>query len=186
MSTTATQLIDVLAERRSTRVFDAAASIDESALHNALEAARWAPSAVNSQPWRMIVARRGSEAFEKIAGTLAGFNTAWASNAAAFVVFIVEGERDGVVLPWADYDTGQAAAHFTVQAHSEGLATHQMGGFDRAALAAAFELPSTLRPITVMAVGPFGDVTQASAEVRERETAPRERRAIEESVLINA
>ena len=181
-----TALIDVLANRRSTRVFDAQRPIDESALSAALEAARWAPSAANTQPWRMIVARRGSDAFEQISASLTGFNQVWAVNAGALVVFLADTEHDGVELPWAEYDAGQAAAHFTVQAHADGLMTHQMGGFDRAAIAGAFSLPDTVRPLTVMAVGHLGDLDAAEEAVRERETAPRIRRPLPETVLVDA
>ena len=89
-------------------------------------------------------------------------------------------------LPWAEYDAGQAAAYFTVQAHADGLMTHQMGGFDRAAIAAAFSLPETVRPLTVMAVGNLGDLDAADEAVREREAAPRTRRPLSETVLADA
>ncbi|GAB3603479.1 nitroreductase family protein [Microbacterium aureliae] len=179
-------ILDVLAERWSTRIFDAQAPIDESALASALEAARWTPTAANLQPWRVIVARRGTDAHARVLDTLAGFNSAWAGDAGALVVFVAEIERDGQPLDWALYDTGQVAAHFTVQAHADGLSTHQMGGFDRAALAQAFELPAELTPVTVMAVGELGDIRTASDELQSRENAPRTRRALDESVLVDA
>lgn len=179
-------LIDVLAQRRSSRVFDGNRAIDETALHNALEAARWAPSASNSQPWRIIVARRGSDEFTTLLGALTGFNRAWAGNAGAFVVFLADTEHDGIALPWAEYDAGQAAAHFTVQAHADGLMTHQMGGFDRTAVSQAFGLPETIRPLTVVAVGHIGDIDTADETVRERESAPRTRRPLAETVLLDA
>ena len=77
-------LLDVLANRRSTRVFDDQRPVDESALSAALEAARWAPSAANTQPWRMIVARRGTDTFSQISDALTGFNRVWAVTAGAF------------------------------------------------------------------------------------------------------
>ncbi len=178
-------ILDVLAERWSTRIFDATSTIDEEALASALEAARWAPTAANTQPWRVIVARRGSEAHAKVLGTLAGFNSAWAGDAALLVVFVAETTRDGQPMTWALYDTGQAAAHFTVQAHANGLSTHQMGGFDRAAISAAFDLSDDFTPISVMAVGELGDIRQASEELQQRENAPRERRPIADTLIVN-
>ena len=178
-------VLDVLAQRWSTRIFDKDATIDEAALASALEAARWAPSASNTQPWRFIVARRGSEAHAKVFASLVGFNQMWAGDAAALVVFIAETEREGQPLPWAVYDTGQAAAFFTVQAHAGGLFTHQMGGFDRAALAAAFGLDASLTPIAVMAVGAYGDPSTADEKMREREAAPRTRLSIAETVVVD-
>lgn len=183
---TDTAILDVLAGRWSTRIFDPAAPIDEDALASALEAARWAPSASNTQPWRFVVARRGTAAHAAIVETLIGFNQSWAPAAGALVVFIAETERAGTPLPWAAYDLGQAAAHFTIQAHAEGLHTHQMGGLDRAALGRALGLEAELEVLTVMAVGALGDVDAAAEDMRAREDAPRTRRPLAESVLLDA
>ncbi|KXZ59288.1 Oxygen-insensitive NAD(P)H nitroreductase [Microbacterium laevaniformans] len=178
-------ILDVLAERWSTRIFDPATPIDEDALASALEAARWAPSANNTQPWRFVVARRGSAAHAQIVDALMGFNQSWAADAAALVVFASAAALDGKPLPWAAYDTGQAAAHFTVQAHASGLHTHQMGGFDRDAIAAAFGFGDDLVAVTVMAVGALGDIDAAPEALRERELAPRVRRPVAESLIVN-
>ena len=178
-------ILDVLAERWSTCIFDPATPIDEDALASALEAARWAPSANNTQPWRFVVARRGSAAHAQIVDALMGFNQSWAADAAALVVFASAAALDGKPLPWAAYDTGQAAAHFTVQAHASGLHTHQMGGFDRDAIAAAFGFGDDLVAVTVMAVGALGDIDAAPEALRERELAPRARRPIAESLIVN-
>lgn len=178
-------IIDVLAERWSTRIFDRDAVIDEAALASALEAARWAPTAGNTQAWRVIVARRGSAAHAAVLASLAGFNSAWAGDASVLVVFVAETTRDGQPMQWAQYDTGQVAAHFTVQAHADGLSTHQMGGFDRAAIAAAFGLGDDFTPVTVMAVGELGDIRTAPEELQARENAPRVRRPVAESAIVN-
>ncbi len=178
-------IIDVLAERWSTRIFDRTAAIDEDALASALEAARWAPTAANTQAWRVIVARRGSAAHAHVLSTLAGFNSVWAGDAAALVVFVAETTRDDRPMTWAQYDTGQVAAHFTVQAHASGLSTHQMGGFDRDAIATAFGLGADFTPMTVMAVGELGDIRSASDELQARENAPRVRRPVADSVLVD-
>ncbi|WP_413354507.1 nitroreductase family protein [Microbacterium sp. 1P06AB] len=178
-------ILDVLTERWSTRIFDASAPIDEQALQSALEAARWSPSASNTQPWRFIVARRGSASHAAVVESLLGFNRAWAADAAALVVFVATTEQDGKELRWATYDVGQAAAHFTVQAHANGLSTHQMGGFRPADVASAFDLAADQRAVTVMAVGPLGDIDSASDDLRAREEAPRERRPVAELILVD-
>lgn len=180
-------VLDVLAERWSPRVFSASAPLDEEALRSALEAARWAPSAVNSQPWRMIVARRGGAAHAALEETLSGFNRAWAGTASALVVMVAESVgEDGTPLPWAIYDTGQAAAHFTIQAQADGLATHQLAGFDRDAVRSAFALEERFAPLTMIAVGRAGSLEGVSEELRARELAPRTRRPISASLLRNA
>ena len=178
-------ILDVLAERWSTRIFDAQTPIDEEALASALEAARWAPSANNTQPWRFVVARRGTDAHAAIVAALMGFNQTWAADAGALVVFAAAASLDGKPLTWAVYDTGQAAAYFTVQAHASGLHTHQMGGFDRAAIGKAFGFGDDLAAVTVMAVGALGSLAEAPEALRERELAPRTRRPIAESLIAN-
>lgn len=185
---TSVPLLPALAERWSPRSFDPAETIDERKLIAAIEAARWSPSAGNSQPWRFIVARRGSDAFTRITGTLTGTNSLWAGTAGALVVALHETtDARGQVRPWGEYDLGQAMAHFSVQAHVEGLHVHTMGGFDAAALTAAFDLPDELRPLTVTAVGTLAPAEHLADEVLiARESAPRIRLPLEEIVLLDA
>lgn len=176
-------ILDVLSQRWSTRAYDSVTPIDEDALRGALEAARWSPSAYNNQPWRFIVARRGTATHEKVVATLVEFNQAWAAPAGALVVFVAETSRDGREFPSAFYDLGQAAAHFTVQAHANELYTHQLTGFDPEALATAFGLDASFTPFSVMAVGAHGTIDDAPEFARDGETAPRVRRPIAESLL---
>ena len=180
-------LLPVLAERWSPRAFDTEAAIDEAKLTAALEAARWSPSANNSQPWRFIVARRGSDAFDTIVANLMGFNQAWAGAAGALVVALAEVvDADGNERRWATYDVGQAVAHFSVQAHHDGLHTHQMGGFDAAGLRAAFDLDGRFLPVSVTAVGMLGDADALPEPLRERELAPRTRTALDDLLVVNS
>ena len=180
-------ILDVLAERWSTRVFDAQAPIDEEALRAAFEAARWSPSANNTQPWRFVLARRGTDAHARIVESLGGFNQGWAPAAGAlFVVLAETADAEGNARPWATYDAGQAAAFFTVEAHARGLATHTMGGFSADQLRAAFDIDPRFTPVTVIAVGAFGDPAAADEAVRAREAAPRTRRPLADSLLLDA
>jgi nitroreductase len=187
LADTRVPISDVIAARWSPRSFDANAEIDETALVSALEAARWAASASNTQPWRFIVGRRGSDTYRLISENLVGFNAAWASTAAALVVNIAEVEReDGTPLRWAEYDLGQAAATFSLQAHKNGLHTHPMGGFDVEGIRRAFALEERFVPVTVTAVGAIGSPEALESEVlRSRETAPRVRKPFEDVVLID-
>lgn len=184
---TNTPILPVLAQRWSPRSFVADEAIDEQKLAAALEAARWSASAANSQPWRLIVARRGTAAFARVADTLVGFNSVWASSAGALIVAIYEVTGpEGEPRPWAQYDLGQAMAHFSVQAHASGLHVHTMGGFDADAIATAFELPDDLRALTVTAVGELAPAEQLGDETLiARETAPRERKPLSEIVLVD-
>lgn len=180
-------VLDVLAGRWSPRAYDAQNTIDESKLAASLEAARWAPSAYNSQPWRFIVARRGTALHAQVAGALVGFNQAWAGHAAVLVVAIAEtANAEGAPISHAIYDLGQAVAHFSVQAHHEGLVVHQMSGFDADVVREFADLDERFVPITVFAVGEFGDVETLPEALQERELAPRVRRPIDETVILSA
>jgi nitroreductase len=180
-------VLDVLAERWSPRAYDAAAPIDEQKLASALEAARWTPSANNTQPWRFIVARRGTAEHAAIAESLAGFNALWAPSAAVLIVAVAEtATEDGTPLTHAGYDLGQAVAHLSVQAHHDGLVVHQMSGFDPAVVRERFELPERFAPTTVIALGELGDIDALPDALREREVAPRLRRPVADSVIVNA
>ncbi|WP_091227768.1 nitroreductase family protein [Microbacterium sp. 3J1] len=180
-------VLDVLAGRWSPRAYDAQNEIDEAKLATALEAARWSPSANNSQPWRFIVARRGTALHAQIVDSLMGFNQMWATNAAALVVAVAEtATEDGTPVTHAFYDLGQAVAHFSVQAHHDGLVVHQMSGFDPEVVREFADLDERFVPATVIAVGEFGDVDSLPEVLREREVAPRVRRPIDETVILSA
>lgn len=180
-------VLDVLAGRWSPRAYDDTTPIDEQRLSSALEAARWSPSAMNLQPWRFIVARRGTAEHAAISETLMGFNQAWAPAAAVLIVAVaITHDGQGNEIPTALYDLGQAMAHLSVQAHHDGLVVHQMTGFDPAAVAARFGLAQNERPFTVTALGELGDLDALPEALRERELAPRTRRPISDSLVVNA
>ena len=177
-------LITPLVERWSPRAYDPTAEVSVEALRTILEAARCAPSASNTQPWRFIVARRGSRAFATVHAALNGRNREWADSAALLIVNVAEAVGpDGLPRRWATYDLGQAVAHLTVQAQHEGLHTHQMGGFDAARIHDAFDLDARLEVISITAIGVLGDADTLSEPLREREVAPRRRMPLEELVL---
>lgn len=179
-------ILPVLAGRWSPRAFHGEQLISQQELDAALEAARWSPSAFNAQPWRFIVGRRGTATFDTIFSTLIEFNQGWAANAGALVLAVAQVVDDnGRGNPTAVYDLGQAVAHLSVQAHSDGLLTHQMTGFDAAAAANSFGLPDSLLPVSVIALGHLGDVEQLDEALRERELAPRVRRPLSETVLVS-
>lgn len=176
---TDTPISGLLAGRWSPRSFDPTAELSTEQLHALLEAARWAPSAYNAQPWRFIVARRGSSAFDTIVDKLSGFNQTWVPNAAAVIVNVaVIADADGKERPTATYDLGQAVAHLSLQAEHDGLSTHQMTGFDQAAVAEAFGLSANERAFSIIAVGRLGEAAALPDQLRQIETAPRARKAL--------
>ncbi|MBW1640113.1 nitroreductase [Microbacterium resistens] len=180
-------VLDVLADRWSPRAYDASTPIDEAKLASALEAARWSPSANNSQPWRFIVARRGTELHEGIQSALMGFNQVWAGNAAVLIVAIAEtANAEGAPYTHAIYDLGQAVAHLSVQAHHDGLVVHQMSGFVPETIRELVDLEERFAPTTVIALGELGDIDALPDPLQEREVAPRVRRPLVETVVAEA
>ncbi|GAB6902152.1 nitroreductase family protein [Kineosporia succinea] len=176
-ATTAVPLNDLLAHRWSSRAFDPQHELSEPQVSALLEAARWAPSASNTQPWRFVVARRGTAEFDAVLDTLAGGNQVWARHASALLVVAAQGTDR----PWALYDTGQSVALLSVQAGHEGLAAHQMGGFDRERLQAA--LPDGVTPLVVVALVRRSEHTRLPEPFAGRETAGRERLPLEQLML---
>jgi nitroreductase len=174
----------LLAERWSPRGFDRAHEIGDEALSALLEAARWAPSAGNSQPWRFLVTRRGDPAHDRLFAALAPGNQVWAGAASALILAAAStAGDDGRPQPWALYDTGQAVAALVTQAQADGLSVHQMGGFDTDAVRAGFGLPEALTPVVVLAIGRNDGPDSLPGPLAARETAPRARRPLGDLLL---
>lgn len=154
-------------------------------LARVFEAARWAPSSNNEQPWHFIVGQRGSETHAKIAATLAGFNKSWAPKAPVLILSLalsrfVRNDNPNV---YALYDLGAATALLVVQAAALGLTTHQMGGFDRDAIRQALGIPEEYALGTVIALGYQGEPEAlGEEELIAREQAPRTRKPLSEMV----
>ena len=183
-ASTAVPVHPLLAERWSPRAFDRVHELDDAALTALLEAARWAPSAANSQPWRFLITHRGEEAHSRLFAALSPGNKLWAGTASALVLVAARtAADDGAPQPWALYDTGQAVAALVTQAQADGLAVHQMGGFDTAAVRAEFGLGDTLTPVVVLAVGRRDVTADLPEPLAAREAAPRVRRPVSDLVL---
>ncbi|MFE0652921.1 nitroreductase family protein [Streptomyces sp. NPDC059534] len=123
----------LLAERFSPYGFDPSAAVDDHALGLLLEAARWAPSAGNSQPWGFFTSQPGEPEHKRVVHHLAPSSARWATDAGLLVVTLARRHVDDTELlysEFADYDLGQAIAHMTVQAQAMGLAAHQFRAFD--------------------------------------------------------
>jgi len=181
---TSVPLLGALADRWSPRGFDGTFDIAADDLTALGEAARWAPSAANSQPSRFIVGRRGTPTFDTIQSALRDFNRAWTPNAAVLIVAVAQTSRDGVPLRFAEYDLGQAVAHLTIEAQARGLSVRQMGGFDADRVREGFGLPPELLPVTVVAVGRHDASEAVPATIRARDAAPRARLSLDDLALV--
>jgi nitroreductase len=150
------------------------------------EAARWAASSFNEQPWRFLVGILNSLTYKKIHDSLGDANKAWAGAApvlilgAAKTTFSHNDAPNRVAL----YDLGAAASHLTLQAAALGLSTHQMAGFDVDAARKAFEIPENYLIGAVIALGYQGEPDALNHErLRALETAPRERKPLKDIVF---
>jgi nitroreductase len=175
------ELHPLLATRWSPLAFDPVAVLSDDEVGSLLEAARWAPSFANSQPWRFAIGRRNEETYKRILENLSTDCQHWAGNASALVV---AAHLDRATLPHAAYDLGQAVAHLTVQASALRLHVHQIADFDASGLRSDLEMPDDLRPSVVVAVGQLGDPAMLPPDLRVWETALRTRRPLAE-LLVN-
>ena len=175
---------DLLALRWSPRAFDAR-DVDPALLTSLFEAARWAPSCFNEQPWRFFVATRGdAAAFERLGACLMDGN-AWARSAAVLFVAVARTtfERNDRPNRHAWHDVGAAVLSLALQAESHGLATHQMAGFDAEKARAVLGLPEDHEAVSMVAVGYPGDPAALPEALAERERAPRTRRPLDTIVF---
>ncbi len=159
-ATTSVGVHELIAQRWSPRAFDPDAKVSEEQLRALLEAARWAPSFGNTQPARFLVGRRGDAVFDRILGTLTQRNQDWAHRGGVLLAGLAVTRNEKGDVPYAEYGVALAAQNLVLQAVAEGLAAHQMAGFDADALHGAFALPDDVRPMVTIAVG-----VQANADV---------------------
>ena len=181
---TAVEIHEVLANRRSPRSLDATALLSNQDLIAILEAARWAPSANNGQPWRFFVGTRSDEVFGQILDSLASFNQGWAHRSSALILVAgVHSREDGTPNKGFLYDCGLAVAQMVVETHHRGFVAHQMTGFDAVKAAENLNIDASLTPVAVIAIGKQAPADLLQGAMLERETAPRERKALHDIVL---
>jgi nitroreductase len=146
----------LLARRWSPLGFDERHQLSADDVLVLLEAARWAPSAGNSQPWAFVVGRRGDRVHQRLVARLAPSTRRWAPSAALLVANLshrlVE-STDWEFSEFAHYDLGQAVAHLTLQAQALGLGVRQFRAFDREGLAADFDVPDHWEVTSMAAIG---------------------------------
>lgn len=176
---------DLIRDRWSPRAFGDKAVAPE-ILRSIFEAARWAPSSSNEQPWRFIVATKNdSENFTKALQPLVEFNVNWAKHAAVlgFAVCELAFAKNNVPNRNAQYDTGAAMALLSIEATAHGLFVHQMAGFDPDTAREVFNIPGGFEAIAAFAIGYPGDPASLPQPMRDRELAPRSRKPIRDFVM---
>ena len=161
-------------ERWSPRAFDGQ-ELSEADLMTMLEAARWAPSSYNSQPWRFLYARRGTPHWDTFFGLLGEFNQTWCKNAGALLVLVSEstmlppGKDKRIPSHSHSHDAGAAWAYLALQASRMGLFAHGMVGFDMDRAFAELNVPEGYRVEQMIAVGRHGDPATLPEGLRARE-----------------
>jgi nitroreductase len=159
--------------------------ISQEELHILFEAARWAASGNNTQPWRFVFAHKGSDEFEALLSTLAEGNQVWAKNAP--VLMGVFGrtrheykERENRT--WM-YELGLAVGQLGIQAQSMDIYLHQMGGFDPEKMAKVCKAPDVFEAMVAIALGRQGKPETLEEPLRSRETAERTRKPLSDIVI---
>ncbi len=153
-------------------------------LKRIFEAARWAPSSFNEQPWRFIVGVKGDGTWEKLYECLVAFNQIWTEPAPVLILAIgkktsAKGDKNSVY----QYDVGQSMAYITLQAEAEGLRSHQMGGFSKDKARELFNIPEDHDPMVMSAIGYQDAPERLKPDFAKMEKSPRERKPLEELVF---
>ncbi len=169
----------LLMKRWSPRAF-ANTPIDPSEINKIFEAARWAASSFNEQPWRFVYAHKGDQAYDRLMESINPFNQSWTSSAPLLILGVVKDDfsHNGSANRHASYDLGAAVANMSIQAAEADIYFHQMAGFDPKKAAELIGIPEGYTPVVMIAAGYIGDAYALPENLRERENAPRERKAV--------
>lgn len=176
---------DLLRQRWSPLAF-ADKLVETEKLRSVLEAARWAASSYNEQPWSFIIATKENPAeFERLLGCLVEGNQEWAKNAPVLMISVAKlyFEKNGVENRHAFHDVGAAVADLSVQATECGLFLHQMAGFDVQLTRQTYNIAEGYEPVAAIALGYLGNPQALSEKLQQRELAPRQRKPLEDFVF---
>jgi nitroreductase len=177
-------VLDIIKDRWSPRSFSEK-EISAEDINTILEAGTWAFSAINEQPWRYIIARRGTDLFNSFFDLLFPGNQPWNKNAAALAISISKktfADNDKTNSS-ALHDVGAANMLLTLQANSMGIYTHVMGGFDKEKAVRLLHLSEDLEPVVMIALGYPDNADKLEEPFKTREITPRTRKSLEEIIL---
>ncbi len=158
--------------------------LDEDTILSLFEAARWAPSSFNNQPWRFIYAKRNTLYWNKLFDLLAKPNKVWARNAALLVVVVANKnfEYNGKYSITHQYDVGAAWENLALEASTRGLVAHGMQGFDYEKARIDLEIPDNFDVMAMIAIGKRGSKENLSIDLQNKE-APNDRKPLKEIVM---
>ena len=176
---------NLIEKRWSPRAF-AGTAVGVEQLEALFEAARWAPSAMNEQPWRFIYAtQEDPEAYDRLLNCLVEANQVWAKNAPVLFLSVAKKTYDlnGNVNGHAWHDVGMATANLVLQATDLDLHVHLMGGFSADKARQVLEIPDGFEPVTMGAIGYIGDPEALPEHLKARELSPRQRKPLHDIVF---
>ena len=174
---------NLIEQRWSPRAFDNKLVAAEK-IGSILEAARWAPSAFNEQPWRFIVGQKGDATYDNILNSLIEWNQLWAGKAPVLILNIAKktfthNNKPNVTFK---YDLGQAVGLMIMEIVNQGLVSHQMSGFDPKKASELLNIPNDYQAVSVTAIGYMGNIENLSEDMAKIETKPRERKNLTDLV----
>jgi nitroreductase len=179
-------ILPVIAERWSPYAFDPR-PLERDKLLSCLEAARWAPSSYNEQPWTFILAERTDEAgFARMLECLVEGNRAWAKNVSVLMLTVVSRNfaKNGKLNKAAEHDMGLAAGNMVLQATALGLQGHQMIGIEPEKVRGLYNLPANHDALTAIALGYAAQAQPGTTdELAKRDLASRSRKQLSEIVM---
>jgi nitroreductase len=172
------ELLKTIESRYSPRAFDPK-PVEKEKIEAMFEAARWAPSSRNNQPWRFFYAtKENQETWDKLFDALVDFNQKWVKNAPLLIMTAIKNDYKH-----AQHDLGLAVGNMMNQVTGMGLYMHQMAGLDSDKAAKNMNLPDGFEAMTMIAVGYKGDISILPENFQEMEKQPRERKPLDDIVF---
>ncbi len=177
------EVLPLIKNRWSPRAFQNK-PVENEKLQRLFEAARWAPSAFNGQPWSFVVCRNGDETFAKLFPVFTESNQKWVKNVPVLGITVANLlTPKGTPNPTALYDLGQSIGLLLLQAEHEGLIVHQMSGLDTEQAGLLLQVPNGYKVVTAFAIGYYGDFEKLHEDFRTKESLPRVRKDQREFVF---
>ena len=179
------QIESLIAERWSPRAF-LEKPVEREKLMSMFEAARWAPSAFNAQPWRFLAAEKSDAAdYARMLSCLVEANQVWAGKAPVLMILLAKKtfDHNGKPNRWAMHDCGLALENLLLETQALGLAAHPMAGFSVDAVREKYSVPEDYEPLVAIAAGYEGNPDQLEGSLKTRELEPRERNPLEKFVF---
>lgn len=176
---------DLIRKRWSPRAFSDQV-VDPDLIRRLFDAARWAPSSFNEQPWRFVVATKDqSQEYDRLSQVLNDFNTTWATTAPVLMLTLAKNQfdLDDRTNKHAGHDLGQAVSYMTFEATRHDLYLHQMAGILPDKARELFHIPEHYTPMTMIALGYLGDIDVLPEDLQQKEKGERSRLSIDEIVF---